>query len=345
MSGSRRFMRAGLRGAAAAALCLALWSCGEDDAGAGQAEPPAAAESLTGAEHGAIGFETLDGYDFVDFSKAGTVTISGDLFLPAGEPKAVVILSHGSSGRGANQARWAAFLGQHGYASFAIDHFAGRGASSTVASQLAVSEQQMMADILKAAALLKTDPRFAERPVAHMGWSKGATAGAMAGVDRFAAFADPDGNANIALFLEFYPFCGVSTEGERASRPIRILHGDADDWTPIKTCRAFVEGLRRTGAVAALQVVRGGRHGFDNWLDDRVLTVADAVTVRDSSDACLLAVSEQGLTHTVDGALSVDTVENRKAYLERCGVKGVTVGGRPEAQMKIEALVLDLLEG
>jgi len=54
--------------------------------------------------------------------------------------------------------------------------------------------------------------------------------------------------------IAFYPGCQRRLLGEEdvSDRPIRIFNGEADDWTPIRPCREYVERLRRSGKDAAL---------------------------------------------------------------------------------------------
>lgn len=280
-----------------------------------------------------------NGYDFPALADpAQTVRIDADLRLPGGPPRAVVILSHGSSGQGAHVARWAAFLHAEGYATLAIDHFGGRGVRSTAAEQIGVSEQQMMSDVLSAAAALRADPRFATTPIAQIGWSKGATAGLLASVERFAAFA---GETRLDLVVAFYPFCGVWLDGDASTR-LRVLAGADDDWTPAAPCAEAVAALSAGGSDAEIEVFDGAAHGFDYW-DAAPRRIDGAVTVRDASDRCALVVGSDGATRTADGAHSVATRERRAAYLRTCGERGVGFGGAPELRATVEDRVLRAL--
>ncbi|HVV37050.1 MAG TPA: alpha/beta hydrolase [Acidimicrobiales bacterium] len=56
------------------------------------------------------------------FTDAHGVDVAYYRWMPAGEPKAVVLIAHGASEHGARYDRFATFLAEHGYAVFAQDH-------------------------------------------------------------------------------------------------------------------------------------------------------------------------------------------------------------------------------
>ncbi len=306
--------------------------------------------ALLGRSGGGATLAAPDGYDFNRFAEGATARI--DLFVepPAGRLRGVAILSHGSSGRrGRRQSRWAAMMRARGWATITIDHFSTRGVGSTVRDQLAVSEQQMMGDLLAVAAAARADPAFAGLPIVHVGWSKGASAGFLASVDRFAAFAlaaldaPPEKNPLDAV-IGFYPFCGVDLAGETSGVRLKIIHGEDDDWTPIGVCRDAVAALRETGADAELLALPGARHGFDAWGAPR-RRIARAVTVRTASSLCLLRVRADGLTAPILGVGRLDGEIGRLAYLAACGERGVTIGGAPTHRATVEAAFWATLEG
>jgi len=73
------------------------------------------------------------------------------------------------------------------------------------------------------------------------------------------------------LGLEFATYVGFSTPCGRdyldrtsvADRPILLLHGEADDWTPVDACRAYVEELLQAGADARLISYPDAGHAFE----------------------------------------------------------------------------------
>ncbi|MEM1345352.1 MAG: dienelactone hydrolase family protein [Pseudomonadota bacterium] len=324
-----------IRFAALAVLALALASgCTSRAAG-----PPPEPAPPTTETQGRVGLATASPYDFADFASASPAVIEGDLSLPQGEIQGAVILSHGAGGRGSRQTRMAEWLNERGWAALTLDHFGPRGIGSTVRDQLRATEQTMLADLLAARAWLAAHPRLEGRPLGVFGWSKGATTAVLASVERFAGFA---GEARFDFAVAFYPFCGFALDGERLAAPLLMLLGAEDDWTPTPPCVRQSQAWAAAGQPVEHVVYEGAEHGFDA----RTLfsfTVGRAITVRDTTPACTLAVDGQGRSGTLDGVHSLASVEGRVAFLEDCGERGVTFGGdsaaRRAAYVRIEAFL------
>ncbi|MEK7713923.1 MAG: dienelactone hydrolase family protein [candidate division NC10 bacterium] len=100
-----------------------------------------------------------------------------------------------------------------------------------------------------------------------MGFSKGGFAALYSSLRRFARMHGPAG-LTFAAHVAFYPICQrrFIDEEDVTDRPIRVFHGEADDWTPIEFCRKYVERLRRAGKDATLVAYPGAHHGFDSHL-------------------------------------------------------------------------------
>lgn len=300
-------------------------------------QPGPVSERLTGAEGGTVWFESVDAYDFTPDGSAPAIVVEGDLTIPAAHNGAAVVLSHGSGGVGALHRRWAEVLQGWGYATLTLDHFGPREVINTLHSQVRVTEQQMALDILNAVRLLESHPAIAPGSVRVMGWSKGGTAGLLAALDpvqRLAGF-EPQGLAAAVLF---YPYCNFRG-AIPAETPITILHGTADDWTPIGFCRTFLADLEAAGADAALIEVEGGLHGFDNWRAARS-DQPRSVTIREASPRCTLRLApDLTATRSLDGTHGVASFAERRTFLEACAERGVTYGGAPSRRAEIEAAV------
>jgi dienelactone hydrolase len=274
---------------------------------------------------------TTIGYDFADFA-ASTPSgglIGGVLVLPDDvPPRAAAILSHGAAGPGARQERVAELLAENGVAALIIDHFAARGVSSVAQDQLRVPEQQMAADIFSAreamSARLGLDPSV----IGAVGWSKGATAVALAAVERLGGFVGASG-APLAFAAAFYPFCGFQLDEEALASPLLLLLAERDDWTPAAPCVRQAEAWAVAGQPVTWRVYEGASHGFDSGAGR--FRSEGAITVRDDSFRCTLEVDEAGRTRTVDGDHALGTVEGRRDFLAACGVRGVTFEGDAEA--------------
>lgn len=292
-------------------------------------EPGPLASDLSAGGDGRIWFETVDVYDFPDFATSPSArTIHGDLVLPKGDVRGAVILSHGSGGPGSLHRRYARWLNDMGFATFLLDHFGPRDVGNTIRDQIKVTEQGMMADVIAAQRLLGTHPSIDPARIGHIGWSKGGSTGLLAAVERFTGFAGQ--TEPLAFVAAFYPFCGIEMTAERLTTPLLILIGGQDDWTPPAPCKAIVAALTANGSPAEIQVYAGAVHGFDS--NSSGSTVSNAITVRDTTDKCLLRVGPGGATRTLDGANGVETLASRIAYLRTCGDRGVQYGGNASAR-------------
>lgn len=286
---------------------------------------------LADDQTGRIWFESVDAYDFADYAKPlPPRVIHGDLSLPDGQGpvRGAAILSHGSGGAGARQRRLGARLVERGFAVFELDHFGPRNIGSTVRDQLRVTAQGMMGDVIAAQRLLQSHPRINPEDIGVIGWSKGGIVALISAVDRFSGFADRP--APLAFSVAYYPFCGFDLDGERLASPLLVLIGEEDNWTPAAPCRREVDRLQTAGEPAQIKVYPGGQHGFDSRSFN--IDISRAITVLDVSEDCTLKVDPKGRTLTVSGAQGVESIERRLAYLETCGVRGVTFGGLADAR-------------
>jgi dienelactone hydrolase len=197
---------------------------------------------------------------------AGTpATVGGELRMPvAGGRLPVVLLVHGETGVSPNVRHWAETLNGFGLGVFILDSFSGRAIAETSTDQSRLSHAAMLVDAYRALAMLAAHSRVDVRRVAIMGFSKGGWAALYANVRRFQRFHNPKG-LEVAVQIALYPPCHTAyREDEQvAGRPIRIVHGIADDWHPIEPCRQYVMRLRRAGADAAMIELSGARHFFD----------------------------------------------------------------------------------
>ncbi|MEQ8604995.1 MAG: dienelactone hydrolase family protein [Marivibrio sp.] len=305
-------------------------------------EPGPLSERLSGAESGTVWFESVDAYDFTTDGAAPPIAVEGDLTIPDPHNGAAVVLSHGSAGVGALHRGWARTLQGWGYATLTLDHFSPREVINTLHAQVRVTEQQMALDILNAVRLLESHPDVAPGSVRVMGWSKGGTAGLLAAFDpvqRLAGFEPPA----LAAAVLFYPYCNFRGEIP-AETPITILHGTADDWTPIDFCRTFMRDLSAAGAAVTLTEIEDGLHGFDNWTARRGERPR-SVTIREASPRCTLRLApDLTATRSLDGTFGVASFDARRAFLEACAERGVTYGGSPEARATVEVSVRAALD-
>lgn len=326
---------------AAAGIALALASC----SGPEWTDGPRV-ERLSGREGGAVTFTSTTPYDFADARAGGqpTATVAGQVtFPPEGQTiRGAAILSHGSGGPGGRQTRMAERLAGQGIVAFALDHFGPRDVDSTVRDQLRLTAQAMLADIAAARDLLATHPEIEAGRIGVIGWSKGGIAASLGAVERLAGYvglADPP----LAFAVAFYPFCGFDLDEEPLSAPLLYLVGEEDDWTPPDPCARQARAWAEAGQPVEIEVFEGALHGFDS----RTFTsfeIGRAITVHDTSPACTLTVDGEGNSVTLDGSGGVTTVAERRAFLDRCGRRGVTFGGDSQARAAAKARLDSFLD-
>jgi len=251
-------------------------------------------------------------------------TISGDLLMPEGVTGAVpaMVISHGSGGLAVLSYAWAEMFARMGVAAFVIDHFNGRGFSSTYSDQSLINSNVIAADGLMALRLLATHPRIDASRVGYIGFSKGGYGALLSGYERMRAAIIPD-TTRFALHLPFYPG-GKATANSLTGAPIRIYMGDLDDIDTVESTRAMVDQLRVAGGDVELTVYPGAYHAFDaayapTW-------VANMQTNKNCPTST-----------NIDTFITIDPITGSlitdvNAYISACRTLGVHLGNNESAR-------------
>jgi dienelactone hydrolase len=255
--------------------------------------PPASYAQLR-LEMRVVQSETLSTSQFLSGNDNGKpVALAGELRIPrpGTEKFPAVILIHGSGGISATLARWVDELSSAGIATFLVDSFSGRGIVNTITDQSQLDTLPMMVDAYRALALVARHPRIDAGRIAVMGFSKGAVAAVYSSNERFRKMYGPS-NVEFAAHIGMYTPCNTTyrDDDKVSSKPIRLFHGQADDWVAIQPCRDYVERLRRAGADVALTEYPGANHGYDAFVLKAPMKFPLAQTARN----CLLAEGEAG---------------------------------------------------
>lgn len=188
--------------------------------------------------------------------KTSEIMVESELFMPEGEgPFGCIIALHGSLG-------WASHHQDHingwldaGLAVCKVNSFTSRSINSTVDDQLSVTHSMMLVDAFRTRDVLEQNPKIGKIGIA--GWSLGGTVALYSAWSPIIEILGTPFDAH----LSFYPAAHLRPDVKNwTESPKLILHGDADDWTPLH----FVEGLIPQLPNATLHVYPGAHHSFDS---------------------------------------------------------------------------------
>ena len=206
---------------------------------------------------------------FPNATPGAPATIEATLVRPAGPgPFPAVVQLHGCGGIEAQSFRWARWLADHGYAALVVDSFRARhvkGDCRTGPDEPPVTAR--FDDAFGALRYLQARSDIRGDRVGAIGWSQG-------GVYAIAVVNGPSlerarrrGVAlpavGFAASVGVYPGGCFSLVKEQVIRPLLVLIGEADDWTPAAKCREMVEAMRARGADATIVTYPGAYHYFD----------------------------------------------------------------------------------
>ena len=283
---------------------------------------------------------TFTQQEFLTGSTGGRpVRIAGQLTIPrapgqvsAIPPKPAVVMLHGASGIRSNTVRWASELNGLGIAVLTVDSFGGRGVTET-SSSFGLANENLIVDAYRALALLGRHPFIDHDHIAVMGFSKGGFAALYAGLQRFQRLhGAPD--LTFAAHVALYPSCQWRyLDDERTTkRPIRVFHGEADDWTPIEDCRKYVERLQKAGNDVALVAYPGAYHVFDSHLAPPKLWLPTVLR----GPTC-------DLRERADGVVIAGDTGQPFSLTHPCVQRGATIGYNPDAHRRALADVTTFL--
>ena len=280
--------------------------------------------------------QSLTDQQFLAGAKDGKpVTIAGELRVPTGiAPFPAVVLVHGSGGIGSNVSQWAEAFLENGIAPFLLDCFAGRGISSTINDQSQLDNLTLIFDAYRALETLLKIPLIDPKRIALMGFSKGGFAALYASLRRFQKYYAPPG-AEFAAYIPFYPRGDIRFDGDDdvSERPIRLYHGEADDWIPVAPTRAYAERLQSAGRDVRITTFPGARHSFDSPTYPESFIFPEA----EVSTTCRLA--EKG-----GFIVNLDTGKPF-SHQDACIRRGASVGYHAAATARAREDVLKFLTG
>jgi dienelactone hydrolase len=238
-------------------------------------------------------------------------TLTAELYLPSGSgPFPTLILLHGCAGINANIGGWARWLTSEGYAALVLDSFGGRGLRRVCGDGSVFSGGDRSNDVYAAAKYLAGLTAVDAGRLGAIGWSHGGWT-----VLRSATIEDVYPDVSLRALVTFYPYCG-DVASYRARAPLLILHGEADDWTPVELCRYLAENARAAGRDVTLVAYPGAHHGFD------VTSIVRPTLVREARQG-------RGATIAYDPSALRDAEKRLREFLRRHLKMGGLATGPP----------------
>jgi dienelactone hydrolase len=280
---------------------------------------------------------TLSDSDFLkgDKSAAKPVIIAGHLYIAQGSGKGpAVIMLHGSAGINGGSELWAREFAQMGVSTLMVDSFSGRGIVSTLDDQSQLGRLNMVIDAYRAIDKIKTHPRVDASRIALMGFSRGGQAALLASMERFHGLWNSSG-ADFAAYVPFYSDCKTTFIDDVKVKPvpIRMHHGEADDYVPAAGCVTYVERLKAAGRDAQITLYKDAHHVFDSPISPaKPFVLAQAQTMRQ----CFMAEKPLG---EIVNAKTGQTF----TYADPCVERGPHVGYHAEAATAARASVRETL--
>ncbi len=208
------------------------------------------------------------------------------------------------------QSKWFA---DRGYVALVVDSFGPRRVAADCRS--GPDEPPITArfdDAFGALRYLQSEPYVRGDRIAAIGWSQG-------GVYAMAVVNGPSLErakkrgvelpaVGFAAAIGVYPGGCFSLVKEQAIRPLLVLIGGADDWTPAARCEEMVNAMKSRGADAAIVIYPGAYHYFD---------------VEEQRPEVLAEVENNGkpggygATVSYDGRAAADAYRQVEAFLAR----------------------------
>ena len=196
-------------------------------------------------------------------------TINATVTRPSGPgPFPAVVILHGCGGLSPQLERWSRFFADHGYVGMVVDSFGPRKVKGDCAPESPddIPVTARLDDALGALRWLQAQPDVRKDRIGAIGFSQGGVY-AMSVVNgpslQRAAARGVKVEPGFAAGVGVYPGGCKSLIPQLAVRPLLVLIGGADDWTPPSFCQQMVDSMKSRGADAAIVVYPGAYHYFD----------------------------------------------------------------------------------
>ena len=183
-------------------------------------------------------------------------------------PFPAVVLLHGCHGVSVSTHDWARWFTARGYVALIVDSWGARGMTEGCSPQSPdPPASERFDDVVGALRFLHGESDVDRERIGVIGWSNGGVF-AMSVVNgpslerqraRGVTLPIPGFRAAVGI----YPGGCFSLIAEQVVRPLLVLVGDSDDWTPASICAEMVAAMRSRGAPASIVVYRAAVHYFD----------------------------------------------------------------------------------
>ena len=195
--------------------------------------------------------------------------IEGKLYKPdGGGPFPALVLLHGCQGVVRQTQTWAHWLRERGYVALVTDSFGPRNdPADCKGGDDSGPSTARFDDAIGALRYLQAQPFVIPDRVASFGWSQGGLF-AMSVIngptlERARARGVTLPRAGYAAAIAMYPGGCEAYVKELVIRPLLLLIGGADNWTPPQYCREMAAAMKARGADVTLVEYPGAYHYFD----------------------------------------------------------------------------------
>lgn len=249
------------------------------------------------------------------------VTVTGTLYLPQNTttPVPVVVITHGARGVSHKHINWAERMNNIGVGAFVIESFIPRGATDQ-ASRSALSGAVRVADALFAIQALAS---VSEVDSSRLGIiASGGASGYATAIDELSNAVNP-GGTRFVVHVGFYQNCGTRVASNNiSSAPIRLFHGELDDWNSADSCMQFVNQMAAIAGVdVAITVYPGAMHNFDSSI------IEGAVPSATSSVNCFAERTlDTNVRRNFDTGMVFANSTDYQNYLSSCRTTGANAG-------------------
>lgn len=219
----------------------------------------------------ALGAGCAGSISFENATPKAPQRLEGRLVKPGGPgPFPALVLLHGCHGVSPQVYAWGRWLADRGYVAFVVDSYGPRKEPADCKDDPSPNPTPNTArfdDAIGALRYLQSRPDVIPERIASFGWSQGGQY-AMSVINgptleraRARGVALPP--VGFAAAVAMYPGGCEDYAKELVIRPLLLLIGGSDDWTPPEYCREMAANVRARGADVTLVEYKGAYHYFD----------------------------------------------------------------------------------